>query len=95
VKNSFRRLRKFSNDVVVERLREIERSGLIKNDILSIVIAKSSKTKTLLNLYMVNNFILKNYSLNKGAEKMDFETLIDDFLTLFLAGIKFFNYLNL
>ena len=42
---SFKNLRKFARDVVDERLKEIEANGLIKNDILSIVISKSSKEK--------------------------------------------------
>ena len=42
---SFKNLRKFARDVVDERLREIEANGLVKNDILSVVISKSSKQK--------------------------------------------------
>ena len=39
---SFKNLRKFARDVVNNRLKEIEENGLIKNDILSVVISKSS-----------------------------------------------------
>jgi hypothetical protein len=41
-RKSFKNLRKFANDVVADRLKEIEANGLVNNDILSAVISRSS-----------------------------------------------------
>ena len=56
---SFKNLRKFARDVVNDRLKEIEENGFIKNDILSVVISKSSihtNNNLLINLRLVNFF---------------------------------------